>query len=232
MQNRTPLTEIGEMCIHLADKSFFFKPSFAAMARMGTGAEIVDLYAKLNGADYVGVMNQLAGLPFGAQITVMKTVTKPVYGKHVLTAAYIIMQACCDEDISVLVGSWKSTPRGVKYINGVMPINDIIIIAKALIEHGLIGKSPLKVPQRSESQARTTNEFSVAQYVISARAHFGISRDEAEDLSMTEFQQMVKNKFPEPKGLTREQYDTVVNAAKDDRARIAARKRQKKEGIK
>ncbi len=231
MPKRTPLTEIGEMCIHLADRSFFFKPSFAAMARIGTGAEIVELYAKLNGADYVGVMNQLAGLPFGAQIVVMRSVTKPVYGKHVLTAAYIIMQACCEDDISSLVGSWKPTPRGVKYINGVMPINDIIIIARNLIEHGLIGKSPLKVPQRSETQARTTNEFSVSQYIISARTHFGITREEAEDLSMTEFQQMIKNKYPEPKGLTREQYDTVVDAAKDDRARIAARKRQKKEGV-
>lgn len=242
MTERTPLTEIGEMRISLADRSFFFKPSFAAMARIGTGAEIVEIYAKLNGADYVRTMQHLEGLPFGAQLQVMKTVSTQVYGRHVLSAAFIIMQCCCEDDISVLIGSWRPTPRGVKYVPGVMPIGGtghlpggkggIIEVARELIEHGIIGKSPLKVPQRSESQAKTTSEFNISQYIISARTHFGISREEAEDLSMTEFQQMVKNKFPEPKGLTREQYDTVVDASKDDRAKIAARKQRRKEGVK
>lgn len=232
MKNRTPLTEIGELRISLTDKSFFLKPSFRAMNEIGTPKEIVEMYATLNGADYLAVMQHVGNLPFGAQIQIMKTVSKPVYGRHVLSAAFIIMQACCDEDISVLVGSYKPTARGVKYVPGVMPVNDIIIIARNLLDHGIIGKSPLKVPQRSESQAKTTSEFNVSQYIISARTHFGMTREEAEDLSMTEFQQMIKNKYPEPKGLTREQYDTVVDASKDDRAKIAARKQRRKEGVK
>ena len=232
MKNRTPLTEIGELRISLADKSFFFKPSFCAMNEIGTPKEIVEMYATLNGADYLQTMQHIEGLPPGAQIQVMKTVSKPVYGRHVLSAAYIVMQACCEEDVSMLIGGWKPTARGVRYVPGVMPVNDIIIIARNLLDHGIIGKSPLKVPQRSESQAKTTSEFNVSQYIISARTHFGISREEAEDLSMTEFQQMIKNKYPEPKGLTREQYDTVVDASKDDRAKIAARKQRRKEGVK
>lgn len=232
MTARTPLTEIGEIRISISDKSFFMKPSFAAMGRIGTGAEIVEIYSKLGGADYLRTMQHIGNLPFGAQIQVLKTVSTPVYGRHVLSAAFIIMQCCCEDDISVLIGSWRPTPRGVKYIPGVMPVSDIITIARNLIEHGVIGKSPLKVPQRSESQAKTTSEFNISQYIISARTHFGISREEAEYLSMTEFQQMVKNKFPEPKGLTREQYDTVTDAAKDDRAKIAARRQKRKEGVK
>lgn len=232
MKNRTPLTEIGELRISLADKSFFLKPSFRAMNEIGTPKEIVEIYATLNGADYLQTMQHIEGLPPGAQMQVMSTVSKPVYGRHVLSAAFIIMQACCDEDISVLVGSYKPTARGVKYVPGLMPVNDIIIIARNLLDHGIIGKSPLKVPQRSESQAKTTSEFNVSQYIISARTHFGMTREEAEDLSMTEFQQMIKNKYPEPKGLTREQYDTVVDASKDDRAKIAARRQKRKEGVK
>lgn len=232
MKNRTPLTEIGELRISLADKSFFFKPSFRAMNEIGTPKEIVEMYATLNGADYLKTMQHIEGLPPGAQIQVMKTVSKPVYGRHVLSAAYIVMQACCEEDVSMLIGGWKPTARGVRYIPGVMPVNDIIIIARNLLDHGVIGKSPLKVPQRSESQAKTTSEFNVSQYIISARTHFGMTREEAEDLSMTEFQQMIKNKYPEPKGLTREQYDAVVDASKDDRAKIAARRQKRKEGVK
>ena len=232
MKNRTPLTEIGELRISLADKSFFFKPSFRAMNEIGTPKEIVEMYATLNGADYLQTMQHVEGLPPGAQIQVMKAVSKPVYGRHVLSAAYIVMQACCEEDVSMLIGGWKPTARGVRYVPGVMPVNDIIIIARNLLDHGIIGKSPLKVPQRSESQAKTTSEFNVSQYIISARTHFGMTREEAEDLSMTEFQQMIKNKYPEPKGLTREQYDTVVDASKDDRAKIAARRQKRKEGVK
>ncbi len=228
MKNRTPLTEIGELRISLTDKSYFFKPSFRAMNEIGTPKEIVEMYATLNGADYLAVMQHVGNLPFGAQMQVMKAVSKPVYGRHVLSAAFIIMQACCEEDVSMLIGSYKPTVRGVKYVPGLMPVNDIIIIARNLLDHGIIGKSPLKVPQRSESQKQTTNEFNASQYIISARTHFGISREEAEDLSMTEFQQMIKNKYPEPPGMTREEYDK----ARDDADDVMEKMKMKKSKVK
>lgn len=223
MSNRTPLTEIGEMRISLADKSFFFKPSFRAMNEIGTPKEIVEVYAKLNGIDYVAPLQHVEYLPFGAQMQVMKTISKPVYGRHVLSAAYIVMQSCCEDDISVLIGGWKPTPRGVRYVPGIMPVSDIIIIARNLMQHGIIGKSPLKVPERLEEQGKkTTNEFHASQYIISARTHFDMTRDEAENLSMTEFQMMIKNKYPEPKGLTKEERAAEYDQAKADRERMKA----------
>lgn len=223
MSNRTPLTEIGEMRISLSDRSFFFKPSFRAMNEIGTPKEIVDVYAKLNGIDYVAPLQQVEYLPFGAQMQVMKTISKPVYGRHVLSAAYIVMQSCCEDDASVLIGSWNPTPRGVRYVPGIMPVSDIIIIARNLMQHGIIGKSPLKVPERLEEQGKkTTNEFHASQYIISARTHFDMTRDEAENLSMTEFQMMIKNKYPEPKGLTKEERAAEYDQAKADRERMKA----------
>ena len=223
MSNRTPLTEIGEMRISLSDRSFFFKPSFRAMNEIGTPKEIVEVYAKLNGIDYVAPLQHVEYLPFGAQMQVMKTISKPVYGRHVLSAAYIVMQSCCEDDISVLIGGWKPTPRGVRYVPGIMPVSDIIIIARNLIQHGIIGKSPLKVPERLEEQGKkTTNEFHASQYIISARTHFDMTRDEAENLSMTEFQMMIKNKYPEPKGLTKEERAAEYDQAKADRERMKA----------
>lgn len=223
MSNRTPLTEIGEMRISLSDRSFFFKPSFRAMNEIGTPKEIVEAYAKLNGIDYVAPLQHVEYLPFGAQMQVMKTISKPVYGRHVLSAAYIVMQSCCEDDISVLIGGWKPTPRGVRYVPGIMPVSDIIIIARNLMQHGIIGKSPLKVPERLEEQGKkTTNEFHASQYIISARTHFDMTRDEAENLSMTEFQMMIKNKYPEPKGLTKEERAAEYAQAKADRERMKA----------
>ena len=223
MSNRTPLTEIGEMRISLSDRSFFFKPSFRAMNEIGTPKEIVEVYAKLNGIDYVAPLQHVEYLPFGAQMQVMKTISKPVYGRHVLSAAYIVMQSCCEDDISVLIGGWKPTPRGVRYMPGIMPVSDIIIIARNLMQHGIIGKSPLKVPERLEEQGKkTTNEFHASQYIISARTHFDMTRDDAENLSMTEFQMMIKNKYPEPKGLTKEERAAEYDQAKADRERMKA----------
>lgn len=223
MSNRTPLTEIGEMRISLSDRSFFFKPSFRAMNEIGTPKEIVEVYAKLNGIDYVAPLQHVEYLPFGAQMQVMKTISKPVYGRHVLSAAYIVMQSCCEDDVSVLIGGWKPTPRGVRYVTGIMPVSDIIIIARNLMQHGIIGKSPLKVPERLEEQGKkTTNEFHASQYIISARTHFDMTRDEAENLSMTEFQMMIKNKYPEPKGLTKEERAAEYDQAKADRERMKA----------
>lgn len=223
MSNRTPLTEIGEMRISLSDRSFFFKPSFRAMNEIGTPKEIVEVYAKLNGIDYVAPLQHVEYLPFGAQMQVMKTISKPVYGRHVLSAAYIVMQSCCEDDVSVLIGGWKPTPRGVRYVPGIMPVSDIIIIARNLMQHGIIGKSPLKVPERLEEQGKkTTNEFHASQYIISARTHFDMNRDEAENLSMTEFQMMIKNKYPEPKGLTKEERAAEYDQAKADRERMKA----------
>lgn len=234
MSNRTPLTEIGEMRISLSDRSFFFKPSFRAMNEIGTPKEIVEVYAKLNGIDYVAPLQHVEYLPFGAQMQVMKTISKPVYGRHVLSAAYIVMQSCCEDDISVLIGGWKPTPRGVRYVPGIMPVSDIIIIARNLMQHGIIGKSPLKVPERLEEQSKkTTNEFHASQYIISARTHFDMTRDEAENLSMTEFQMMIKNKYPEPKGLTKEERAAEYDQAKADRERMKAlaERKAKKRGI-
>lgn len=223
MSNRTPLTEIGEMRISLSDRSFFFKPSFRAMNEIGTPKEIVEVYAKLNGIDYVAPLQHVECLPFGAQMQVMKTISKPVYGRHVLSAAYIVIQSCCEDDVSVLIGGWKPTPRGVRYVPGIMPVSDIIIIARNLMEHGIIGKSPLKVPERMEEQGKkTTNEFHASQYIISARTHFDMTRNEAENLSMTEFQMMIKNKYPEPKGLTKEERAAEYDQAKADRERMKA----------
>lgn len=227
MTTRTPLEEIGEKRISLKDKSFFFKPSFSAMAEMGNPREIVELYAHINGSEYVKAVNSIHALPHGAQMTIAKAISKPTYGKSVLNAAYIIMQSCCEEDVSILIGSWKFTERGLKYVNGLMPINDIIIIARDLIEHGIIGKSPLKVLAKSVDNNKKTNEFSAASFINSARAHFGMSREEAESLTMTEFQQLVKIKFPEPKGLTIEDHDRAYEQVKSDREKLEAKRLRK-----
>lgn len=231
MTERTPLASIGEYRISLEDKSFFLKPSFRAMNEIGTPREIVETYAAVNGSDYVRMVRQIEIA--GSQNKwvanhLTEKMLKPKFSLGMLSAAYLIMQSCCDEDISILIGGWKPTKNGVKYIPALMPAADIIVIARRLMEHGIIGTSPLKVLAKSEKQQKTTNEFNVADYINSARAHLGISREEAENLSMTEYQQIIKAKFPEPEGLTREDHETLYEDAKVMRDKIAEKRAKNK----
>jgi hypothetical protein len=90
----------------------------------------------------------------------------------------------------------------------------MVIVAQNLMMHGIIGKAKVRKLQRHETN-ETTAEFRAADYIMAARNHFGISREEAENLTMTEFSLMLNAKYPNQKGFTREEYDTVMD--EDDR---------------
>lgn len=98
----------------------------------------------------------------------------------------------------------------VREVQQVMPREDIVIIARQLLLHGIIGQAKVRRLQRHES-SNTTNEFRAFDYISAARSHFGMSRDEAARLTMTEFQFLLAAKYPDQKGFTREEYDAVAD---------------------
>ncbi|WP_340608088.1 DUF6246 family protein [Xenorhabdus bharatensis] len=214
----TPMLEIGEMVISTEKKDFSLSPSFAAMTRLGTPRQIVEAYTVLNGAKAQALI-QRAMLAYGTLpdwlITLMG---KPVFGRPVLSTAMSVIQACCEEEIDALIGEWRPGQKGMVYRPGSMPVKDIIPIAKELITHGVMGKVKLRKLQRHEGTEAYSDQFNAMEYINAARTHFGMSRQEAERLTMTEFQMMLKAKFPEEKGFTREEYDAVI-AADDKRTR-------------
>lgn len=223
----TPITEIGEMLISDTKNDYFFRPSFAAMTRIGSPAEIVEAYATLNGYEVAQVVSMAQDAYGKIPEWLIKTLRKPVYGRKILSAAMHVMQACCDDDITALVGEWRPGKRGIVYRAGGMSVGEIILIAHTLIEHGVMGKAKVRKPQRSETNSYV-NEFRAVEYINAARIHFGISRDEAERLTMTEFQLMINAKYPDQKGFTREEYDAVRDDYfKRREARIAAEKAKK-----
>jgi hypothetical protein len=92
-----------------------------------------------------------------------------------------------------------------------MPFSDMVLIAQSLIQHGIIGKAKVRKLQRHEGRS-TSSEFNAFEYISAARSHLGMSREEAGQLTMTEFQMMLAAKFPEQKGFTREEYDSLTDA--------------------
>lgn len=225
---RNPITSIGEMVISTTDKDFFFKPSFNAMANIGTPQEIVEIYATINGLSAQKAITAAYSSYGHMTPFVLKAISKPAYGREVLSAAIIIMRSCCEDDISGLVGSWKPSKKGMMYIRGGMPVADIVTIGRRLMEHGVIGMSKMRKLQRDEGKkGEFTKEFNTMEYISMARAHFGMSREQAEDLTMTELQELIKVKFPQKAGFTREEYDDIYAARNEKRAKALALEKQK-----
>jgi hypothetical protein len=243
----TLMKEIGEMLISDRQTDYFFRPSFVAMSRIGSPVDIVETYATLNGAEaskFIGLMahavehaqrvsslrrvayTNITGKRYGDDSWLLSAIRR-MASRGLLSASMRVMQACCDDDISALVGDWRPGKRGIVYRAGGMSIGEIILIAHALIEHGVMGKAKVRKPQRAETNSYV-NEFRAIEYINSARIHFGISRTEAEQLTMTEFQLMLNAKYPDQKGFTREEYDSVRDDYfKRREARIAAEKSKK-----
>lgn len=207
----TALKAIGEIGIsdsREGGKDFLLRPSFAAMARLGEPDEIVRIYSTVNGSD----AQQLLVACAGALKSVPAWLSPSFYllSERLLSAAMRVMQACCEEDLTSIIGEWKGWSRYVVYRPGMMPRNDIIVMAQQLLQHGVIGKAKVRQLQRYES-GETTREFRAFDYISAARSHFGMSRAEAEQLTMTEFQMLLAATYPDQRGFTKDEYDAVAD---------------------
>lgn len=208
----TPLKEIGELLISVGPDDFFFRPSFINMTRVGEPAEIVQTFYDLH-HDEVTVLIQSAIDAYGYVppwlITHLKSST---YGRRALIAASSVLSSCCDKDVTALTGELraaKAAGKAFKLRRGLMDEFDMLVIAQSLITHGIIGKAKVRHLQRHES-GEATSEFRAFEYISAARNHFAMSRTEAEQLTMTEFQLLIASKYPDQKGFTKDEYEAVT----------------------
>lgn len=207
-----PLKEIGEFLIAAGDKEYFFRPSFINMTRIGEPKDIVTAFYDLHHdevSDLIRSAINAYGLVPEWLIQHLRTTN---YGKKAIMAAMTVLSSCCDADATPLIGELriaKTKGKPFKLRRGAMDEFDMVVIAKALITHGIIGKARIRKLQRHENTS-TTSEFNAFEYISAARNHFGMSRDEAEQLTMTEFQHLIAAKYPDQKGFTREEYDSIT----------------------
>lgn len=210
----TPIKEFGECMISTDKADYFFRPSFLAMTRIGEPAEIVQTFYSLCN-DEVNPLLQRAIAAYGGRIPecVLKHIHSGILTRKAIMAAHTVLAACCEDDAGDLIGWMKpsrSRKRGMVWRPGVMPAQDMIIIAQNLMAHGVVGKAKVRKLQRHE-QGGMTSEFHASEYINAARHHFNMSREEAERLTMTEFVLLLNAKYPQQQGFTREEYDAVVD---------------------
>lgn len=137
-----------------------------------------------------------------------------LHGAHAAReAAYVLASLCDQDDATPLIG-WTDE-HGAHA--GEMPAVEQIIIARHLMQHGIVGKAR---PERGDGQF--ADRFDAAEFVSLARVHLGLSSADAEGISMTELQAMLEMKFPETANKqrdvpTREEYDALMARMKGQR---------------
>ncbi|HBC2536327.1 TPA: hypothetical protein I3946_001079 [Enterobacter cloacae] len=222
----TALTDIGELSIsdsREGGKDYLLRPSFEAMTRIGTPEEIVQAYATIHGNDVTQLIEVCAGTlgRFPAWLS-------PSFNRaaeKLFFASWQVLQACCEEDLTPMIGEWKAWSNCVVYRPGKMPKNDIIVLAQHLMQHGVVGKAKVRQLQRHETGEKTT-EFRALDYIVAAQTHFRMSEAEAVRLTMTKFQMLLAAKYPDQKGFTREEYDSIADEYLSKQAARRAKAKQ------
>lgn len=226
-----PLTEIGEVVLSSrkdGEREYLLRPSFAAMTRVGSPEEIVAAYSTIHGSEVQNLImacaSNLGRLPEWLSPQFYRIADK------VLSVSMQVIQACCEDDLTQMIGEWKGWSRYIVYRPGALSRNDIIVIAQHLMAHGVIGKAKVRKLQRHETNSTTTS-FNAIEYINAARTHFDMTREDAAHLTMTEFALLLNAKYPDQKGLTREEYDAVMD---DDERRWQEKmmREQQKQSIK
>lgn len=208
-----PLKELGECQISIEDDDYFFRPSFINMTRIGEPADIVRAFYDLHNDEVAALIQSVLDAYGYVPAWFFSQLKNSTYGRKALIAASGVLAACCDKDITELTGELrpaKTAGKSFKIRRGAMDDFDMLVIAQSLITHGIIGKAKVRKLQRHES-GQTTSDFNAFEYISAARNHFGMSRAEAEQLTMTEFILLLNDKYPDQKGFTKEEYEAVTD---------------------
>jgi hypothetical protein len=153
-----------------------------------------------------------------------------LHGQHAARRAAEVLAAFCDqEDATALIG-WLDLPAGgaPSWHPGAMPEAEQVIIARHLMQHAIAGKA--RPGTATEKRGEYATEFHVAEHIAAARVHLGLSAEEALACSMSELQQLIETKFPDPKASkgkslpTREQYEAGMARMRAANAARAAKK--------
>jgi hypothetical protein len=195
--------EIGQIQIGFSGKDYFFNPSLLAMTRIGAPGEIIDHYVKVHGGHYP------QNPPLNAML--MKIINSPVYGRAMLSSALIIMQACSDDDVTLLAGEFRfNAAKKQIYKPGAMSTQQIIIFAQHLIHHGVTGDNAI---QSTGKGGEYSAQFDARALVYSLVAHLGLCENEAWGMTMTAVNYLMQAKYPElnkPKIPSQDDYEKAM----------------------
>lgn len=161
--------EIGHFSVTINDKTFSLIPSLRNIAKIADSKRILRMYEMIHSPR----------IPVWLRLEI---------GRDVLLA-------CSDnEEIDAhLIYCRKQKPHLNK---NTISINDQIVVAAALMRHGVAGVNRPSYEGSKKSTGKALDKFDVNKIVSDAMIHFGLSKQEALDLTMSEFCYLLASKFP------------------------------------
>lgn len=190
--------------VWVGTRSVKFRPSLAAMARLGTPKEIVELFVTVCGAP------PLSGNPVLDEPRV-KAWRRDQFG-HAVNVLY----ACTDDAIDWLVGYVNERYR---YVRGALPLADIVGLAAGLLKHGVLGDIPPEAT-RGAKKEDYLSEFKARDFAAAAMAHLGATEAEAWNMTMTSYIVAMRAKFPPAKDAKKVPTDDEYSHVKGWLARV------------
>lgn len=166
------LTRYGFGAIYIDDKQYKISPTFQNIDKLGTPREIVETFTSF----------------FNCPSTNWQ------YHR-----AVEILQTCCEPNLPD-----KVTGRFKVYENGKMKLinppsndfmHDIVVLASHCLKYGVVGV----VNSESKEEGDAISEFDVYHFIGLACEHLGRTREQAADMTLTEFMMAWDIKFPEQK---------------------------------
>jgi len=217
-------TDIGHFAIGYGDKEYELYPTFKNMRKICDPNEMPDFFSRLFGREAEFFIQQAAKVNTVTASTVGKRLIQRGINRIYEDAAHVI-QCCSDDDTGKLTG-FVSYEKGRKaWRTGVMNIENVLHIARALMVHGVVGKQTAK----SESKGESTSSIDVYAYVENAVNHLNMSIEAAENLTKTEYDRYIDNKYPDAKrkgkAPTLDEHDKAMAWLDEVNARREAAKR-------
>lgn len=192
---------IGEVGIRLDGRDYVLRPSFLAMSKLGDKKEIVKKYKVV--CFLFECLNGMGRYPTGAD---------PLAGFH---ACRDVIDACANGgDVFPLTGCVVSTDRGLRHRRQAMPFTDIVNIAFHLMRYGIYGEPNQNV--KSSGEQREMTEFNPSEAVGFAVGQFGMTLNDAWNMTMIEYQRAWDGKYPQEsktkdqQRISAEEYDALM----------------------
>lgn len=137
-------THIGEFAIHIeGGRDLVFRPLFCRLAELGSPKEILQLFNDAQQPTDDGFI-----------------------------AAWRILCCLCDEtDTDNELGYFERSEKGLTYIAGLVPAQDIHVLGAKIIRDGLIGR-PARFELSKAKSERPADDFDPADFVAIGDAHF------------------------------------------------------------
>lgn len=183
-------------------RQVLFRPSLYAMTQLGSPKEIVQLFSDLHEPPRLGESFDFDTPGAKAQMGRINAQIVSRYKTDMLFLSWRVLYACADVDPKDFIG--EPGTRYNSYRPGNVPPEVMLVMARTLLRHGLIGP-PIEV---SEEQAKAAEgqqkkpgaiEFDAMAFVSRAVTHLGMSEDEAWNMTITSFGSHWASKYGENK---------------------------------